>query len=280
MRIEEVFHVDSKHRKDLTQTTSNGYEWSIGKVIKNVSKIEVLYAEIPNSYYNVPLGRNYFRIQQIVSGTATIIRAAVTPGNYTTLTLPAAMQTAWASSAVNEDTGAAIVGNANVRFAINASTLKIEVSSTSSSVTGVVVPLTDGISYPFGLDNPNLTVNMNFAQGTPFTAGNSVRLASDTTIFLSIDELKGPRDSDVVLSPEGAGRVVSQKGIVGRFQMTSGPGEVNYFKDEFMVYAKHIPHSPPMHLHTLTVRWLNGFGDQIDFNGHDNSVLLRVTYDE
>lgn len=274
MHIEEVFHVDSKHRTNQNTTTSNGYQWSIGKVIKNVSKIEVLYAEIPNSYYNVPLGRNYFQIEQTVSGVETIIKAAVAPGNYTSLTLPLAMQTAWASSAVNVATGASVVGNTNVRFAVNASTLKIEVSSTDANVSGVIAPLLL-IGYPFGLDTRNW-----FTSTQPFVSGSSVRLASDTTLFLSIDELAGPRDSDIILSPEGAGRVVSQKGVVGRFQMTSGPGQVNYFKDEFMVYAKHIPQSPPTHLHTLTVRWLNGFGDEIDFNGHDNSVLLRITYNE
>ena len=261
MFIEEVFHVDSTHRQNLATTGSNGFVWEIGKVLKNVRKAEVLYAEVPNTHYNVPVGQNTFTMVQTVSGVASTVTATVTPGNYTTSTLPTAMGTAWTTAG----------GNANLTFSIDSTTLRLKVTSGSSTVHATIDPSL--WAFPFGMKG-TATIN---AVTTFYESTGVVRLSSDMVLFLSIDEFDGPRASDVVVSPDSG--PLAHKGILGRFQMTAGPNGINYFKDEFMTMSKNLPPSPPIHLQRLTVRWYDVHGNQIDFNGHDVSFLLRITYD-
>ena len=123
MFLEEVFHIDSQHRLNPTTTGTNGYTWEVGKLLKNVRKAEVLYAEVPNTHYNVPAGQNTFTMVQTVSGVASTVTATVTPGNYTTSTLPTAMDTAWAAAG----------GNVNLMFSIDSTTLRLKVTTVSST---------------------------------------------------------------------------------------------------------------------------------------------------
>ena len=55
---ELIVHSSNRTLTDSNKTTVNDYTWEIGKTLKNVIAIEVLYAEIPNSYYNLPSGSN------------------------------------------------------------------------------------------------------------------------------------------------------------------------------------------------------------------------------
>ena len=47
----------------------NDYTWGISRILKNVESIEVLYAEIPNSYYNIPEGSALSLALQVVVTT-------------------------------------------------------------------------------------------------------------------------------------------------------------------------------------------------------------------
>jgi hypothetical protein len=166
---------------------------------------------------------------------------------------------------------AAAGGNAAISFSIDTTTLRLKVTSGSSSVFVVIDPST--WSFPFGMKG-SATID---AVTTFYESTGVVRLSSDMVLFLSIDEFDGPRASDVVVSPDSG--PLAHKGILGRFQMTSGPNGINYFKDEFMTMSKNLPPNPPIHLQRLTVRWFDVHGNQVDFNNHDVSFLLRITYD-
>ena len=57
--------IHSAHRpfSDKNRSGNNNYKWPLGTVVKNIRKAEVMYAEIPNTYYSVPEGQNTIRFE-------------------------------------------------------------------------------------------------------------------------------------------------------------------------------------------------------------------------
>jgi hypothetical protein len=251
--------IDSRHRNDPHTTPPNNYKWDLGRVHMNCRTLEVLFAEVPGSIYNVPEDRNSFKITQTVGATTTTLTCSVTPGNYDKNTLLTAVNNAWTAAG----------GTSNLSFTLDAITEELVLSSTDASTTASTVA-TD-FAYPFGWHATG-TVPANGS----LRAGGMVRLAADASLYLFIPEV-GSGD-DIVFSPEG-GKLFG-RGLIGRFQMRAGSGMVNYFQDDLFAHKRKIQDNPSVSLSHLTIIWKNAFGDVVNFHGVDHSLFVKLTCDE
>jgi hypothetical protein len=262
MRTSHVLHVDSRHRVNYPNTGPNHYRWDIGKVLRNCDMIEVIYVELPGSMYNVPSTRNQFAVTQSTGGVDTKIVATVSPGNYDSTTIVTALNTAWTSAG----------GTTDLTFAVDSVTDQITATLSGSATHTVSFDSTDW-AYPFSW-------HYNGALATPgdtARAGGMLRLNHEMSLFLAIPETGSSCMDEIRFSPEGGN--VQTQGLIGRYQMRAGTGLVNYFQDELGIARRMIQHCDK-NMRYLTIRWLDGWGEEVDFNMVDHSMLIRLHYNE
>lgn len=90
--IPNVVAIDSRKRDDAFGTTSSSYTVALPHPYREAVSIEVVYADVPNSNYNVTTNNNlvYFRVADNIADPApgtdlTGIPVAITPGYYSTI---------------------------------------------------------------------------------------------------------------------------------------------------------------------------------------------------
>jgi hypothetical protein len=86
-----VINIDSRYREDYINTTPTDFKFTLMEPIKNVCKIRLLTAEIPNTEYSFSAVKKNtnFSIQPLdASGNVqTLITISITDGNYTAANL-------------------------------------------------------------------------------------------------------------------------------------------------------------------------------------------------
>ena len=251
----EYFHVDSKHREGgVYGTAPNFYRWRFPHTIRGVHRVEVLYAEIPNSQYNVPNGNIlYFQTAATLTGARTTYSISITPGNYNYATFETAINAALVPFSLTAD--------------VSESTGKLSLYGTGNYVWF----LPPSTSRCYGVSN---TFEGN---GSYCTSLNVVNLNSTMAYFLRIPEL-GQTHNDIHTS--GAMYGSNRPGVIGRFQNTGAPFDVNCYKNEFSVYFKKANPAFLLNLTEFTVEWIDTDGYGVDFNGADHSFFLKVTYED
>lgn len=265
--------IDSRNRNKTypsdSTTTVNNYKWDIGGVLKNVQSIEVLYAEIPNSYYNV-----YAAVSSFTWTVGTTTKTVTIPvGNYSAATIPAALNTAIAASG---SYGAIADVSQYLEFSLDATTdqLKLTAIQTLGSTT-VSLATAD---TPYWMAWTTSTVAGPVTLNNSWLGGATLRLGTEPCIYFAIEEIG--RNGERFNFGTNASRAlnIDHAHVLTRFQTPDGINFMNYFSNERNMHERHF--DEPFNLSTLTVQWLRPNGDLIDFNGADHSMHLRVIYDD
>lgn len=268
---ELIVHSSNRTLTESNKTTVNDYTWEIGKTLKNVIAIEVLYAEIPNSYYNVPSGSNKFVIT--VGGVAYTME--IPPGNYNNTNIATTMNTAL--SEVTLSVGS--YTNMGQLFEFGVDGIKDQLMmrhKVSHAVAGSITA--SSFAYPLGwLTDSSWTALV--ANDVRY-AGGTLRLASESAIYLAIQEL-GSRGSKYTFGANPTTSVnIDGDHVLTRFQTTGSINYMNYFNNKLNMHECHFDLYPPLHLSRLTIRFVRPDGSLINFNGYDHGLHLRVVYNE
>ena len=248
----------------------NDYTWTIGKTLKNVRAIEVLYAEIPK------LILQHLRRGKHVPnrGCGTI---AIPAGNYSNTTIATAMNTALSQVAFT------VAGLSNMsdlfEFAVDAAKnqlmIREKVSATLPGGCAIVAS-----TWPYALGWLNDFTMTSLVTNNVRYAGGILRLAAEPCIYLSIKEL-GTRGSRYTFGSNSLNAVhIDADHVLTRFQMSGSVNYMNFFNNELNMHERHFDASPPLHLQKLTFQFLRSDGTLIDFNGFDHGLHMRVVYDE
>lgn len=276
--------VDSRNRTRTSRNAStvNDYTWELGTVLKNVISIEVLYAEIPNTYYNVYAGQNSFTI--ILNGVEHVI--SIPNGNYNTGTLVVALEAALLATAVAWTGG---TGNETMATAFefaedtNAHSLilrtKVDNTANSFIVDAATFP------YSFGFENSigSVTTPETFSANKDYAAGSILRLGTEPCLFLSIAELSNHGKPRYNFGNNPSTSVaIDHSNVLTRFQTPDGHNHMNYFTNERNMHERHfgMGGEGPLHLSRLTIRFHRPHGELVDFNGMDHSMHMRIIYDD
>ena len=264
---ELAIHSSNREMTTENKTTVNNYTWKLGKVLKNVESIEVLYAEIPNSYYNIDARNNSY----VLTVNSTDYTIFIPPGNYTADTITTALNTTLSGVTV---TG---VGAAStlIAFSVDEPTSNLVAThSTNLAQSGALSQFPPGISW---LNDTSWTT---FVSGTKYYAGSILQLSAEPVLYLSIPQTSHHGSKYHFGNTSTKGIPIETDKVVTRFSLSGGINYMNFFTNERNMHERHFDGQPPLHLSNLTIRFLKPDGALVDFNGYNHSLHLRVVYNE
>lgn len=239
--ISYVF-VDSNNR---TQgDPSNSYRLELMSPLKNISKVELVSAKIPNSMYNVIIG------SIAINGVTSNIE----PGFYNPCGLSSVVP--GVQTEYNPDTG---------RFTF------------SSILSFTIEALSKDLQKCLGLSSGVKTSTTNSDGLYVVTSDSVVDMNVNDFIFLDIEELRSTSMVDCKVFTGNTMSASTINSVFAVIPLDVDPGCMKFFK-ETSDYKMSTSFTAPIGtLSRLTIRWLDRNGSPLNFNGlDDNSFVLRV----
>ena len=252
-----LLFADSKTRDVQLFPSGNSYVLHLTTPIKDIERVDLVSARVPNTMYNLTNGSNVLSINSS--------NVSINTGFYSVYGLAQALTLANATAEYLPDEGHFLFSSAT------SFTLYVH-----SQELATMLGLTSGTTYTSSL-----------ATGTdPGYAGKYivrsvtlVNMSLNEYIFLDIDELRTPSHVDTG-SLQGNTGTVSGSNANRNFapvMMDVGSGCIKNFH-EHKDYRVSVEYPEPIaSLQRLTVRWVDKSGNPLDFRGWDtNAFVLRI----
>jgi hypothetical protein len=289
----EIRHVfaSSENRNKNSYPAGNSYVLHLTTPIKDIEKVELIHASIPNTMYNLKDGSNVIGLSNIYTdntgGTDDLTFFSIPPGFYSASGLATELQ-----NAVNNTCAVSIsylsnegkylfsrptTGNTFSMYITSnvvADLLGFNAANTNSLIDSVSVPYSSSNVLPLYSDNTRYR-DKNFIK-----SDQVINMHPHEGIFLDIQELRTLFNEDAVSIPDNqelgfySGKNISRS--FGMIPMDVNSGEIKRFKKlsdyDYLIHYPQILNK----IDRLTVRWTDKNGDLVNFNGlEDNSFMLR-----
>ena len=255
---ERLVFADSVNRDAGLFPHGNSYVLHLTTPIKNIERVDLVSARVPNTMYNITDGSNIFAV-----GTTNV---SVRTGFYSAYGIAAAVTSnALATLDYLPDEGKFIFSNTGA-FSITIQ------SEEFSKIIGLSNGSTHSASLATNLD-PGYTGKYIVRSTT------MIDLTLNDYIFLDIDELRTPHNIDA-RAIDGTSGTVSGSNANRAFApviLDVGSGCIKNFHEN-KDYRVSVAYPEPINvLQRLTVRWYDKDGKLLDFRGWDtNAFVLRI----
>lgn len=243
-------YVDSRRR--VTGDYGNSYVLHIQTPLKNVSKVELVAATIPNTMYNITNGSNIFNTCSISNGfysVSSLISSVNDFGDTTRLTFLS-----------NEGK---FMFYSNVAFSITVNSVDFSRITGFTTTSSELAPSSMGLTYTgkYIIKSPSV------ANLKP----------SGEYVYLDIEELRRPFAIDAVTNVYNS----QSSTIFAVVPLDVSSGCLKTFK-EHTDYKISVEYPKPIDsIDRLTINWRDYEGTLINFNGvEDNSLILRFYEEE
>ena len=256
--------VDSKNRDTSLYATGTSYTLHLTTPIKNVTRVDLVSARVPNTMFNLPDGSNVFAM----SGS----NVSVNPGFYSAYDL--------ATAVTNQ-------GSVTLDY------LAPEGKFVFSSATSFTIQIwSSDFSRLVGLEKNKLynssaatILDPNYAGLEILKSGTMANLNLNEYVFLDIDELKTPWNLDAKAMDNSKGTFVGTNAtrMFAPIIMDVSSGCIKNFHENRDYRVCTWYPEPIGTLSRLTINWYDKDGTPLNFRGWDtNAFLLRlyVTEDE
>lgn len=265
-----IVYADSNQRDQGLYPSGNSYTLHLTNPIKNVSRVDLVSAIVPNTMYNLTQGTNVLLIDDKWN-------VSLNPGFYSTCTL------------TNEFNNSGQVSSNVASLAYLCSEGRFIFYGDISNVTCQTSEISQLLGLPLGkTQSVTMASSPVYANNAAYVGANNyvkstsiVNMNLNEYVWLDINEFRTPRTLD-------ARRLITSNNVwttLGNTASTSfalipmdvQAGTVKSFKEHFD-YSMSIEF--PSRLDSfdrLTIRWLDRNGNVLNFNGLDtNSFTLRV----
>lgn len=273
----KTLFVSSENRDTTLYPDGNSYVLHINTPIKEIRRVELLHASVPNTLYNVTNGSNVFGIQATADNQGdAYIYFSIPEGFYSGSGLATEI-----TNAVNNLT------NVTVNYLSNEGKFLFSRPTASSGTFSLIINTTEmqdvlGLSSETNSSNVaaetsgeiTLYSNNTRYDGKEFIKSSTiVNLHPNEGIFLDILELRTPYTEDAK-DLDNSGQ--SMRRSFGLIPMDANGGNIKRFK-KTTDYDLVIDYTYPIQkLDRLTVNWVDRNGQIVNFNGaNDNSFMLR-----
>ena len=271
--------VSSENRDTALYPNGNSYTLHLTTPIKDISKVELLHASVPNTMYNLTNGSNVVAFSNATSSIGDPLTYFSLPvGFYGATVLSETIQNAVSntSNIVVDylEAEGKFLFTRNISpdgpFQMAPGTLemaKLLGFDDTATLTSTNVAVETDLNLPLYSDNL-LYRGKEFIKST-----NVVNLNANEGVFLDIEELRTIFNEDAK-SLTGIGQTMARS--FGLIPMDVTGGAVKRFK-KFSDYDMSIEYTNPIRkLERLTVKWVDKNGQLLNFNGlNDNSFILR-----
>jgi hypothetical protein len=252
--------VDSKNRNVTLFPNGNSYVLHLTTPIKNVARVDLVSARVPNTMYNLTNGANIF-----TKGVSTTV--SLNPGFYSAYTLAAAVT---ADGTLTLD----YLANEGRMVFSSSNPFTLTINSTEFAA---MVGLTTGTLY-----NIATTATVLDPGYTGKYIQKSVTLVDfslNEYVFLDIEELRTPWNLDAKSIDSNTGTFSGSNStrMFAPVVMDVGSGCIKNFHEnkDYLVQATYP--EPISSLQRLTIRWYDKTGNLLDFKGwNTNAFVLRL----
>jgi len=291
--IRNIF-CSSESRNITNSPSGNSYTLHLTTPIKDIYKVELLFASVPNTLFNLTNGSDVIAFSNLLttqgvagsSSTTDMTFFSIPKGFYSSASLSTEI-----TNAVSNNTGISVTylvsegkflfnrsttGNTFSMYS-NTSELSTLLGFTSSN-TNVLIN-SSNVSVETDLNLPLYSDNSRYRDKNFLKSDHVANLNPNEGIFLDIEELRTQYNEDAVGLDGGSSGTYSGQNMArsfGLIPMDVSSGQIKKFKktSDFDFAIDYT--SPIEKLSRLTVRWVDKNGNVVNFNGiNDNSFLLR-----
>ena len=268
--MERLVYVDSTNRDTTIYPDGSSYTLHLTDVVKNVSRVDLVAAKVPNTLYNLTSGSNVLTY----TGISTVSNVFLDPGFYSGYGIQAELtnsSNALVAYQFLPDEGKFLV------FSAGAFTVRFH-SSELAKMTGFE-PATTYTSQPASGD-PVYQNNPQYASYYIIKSPMGVDLTVNEFVFLDIQELRTPTmlDTKPMNARTGTFSGSNARRTFAMIQMDVSSGCIKNFK-ECHDYRISIFYPEPINsVDRLTVTWYDKNGQQLNFEGFDNNAFVLRFY--
>ena len=291
IEIKNLF-VASENRDTNLYPYGNTYTLHLTTPIKEIKKVELVYASIPNTIYNITDGSNIIAFSNLTTSyepnSANLTYFSIPVGFYNASGLAFEIQ-----NAVSNITGISVTYLANEgKFLISRPTTPFsmyivtpELAKVLGFSTTNVIP-SSNVATPApapGLIVPLYCDNSRYRDKNFIKSDKLVDLNVDEGIFLDIKELRTPLNQGAVSILQSGNSIFNSSVIDRTFGMipTDVPtGSIKRFKQSSDYNFEVTYPYPIQRLDRLTISWVDIRGNTVNFNGYDDNSFLLKLYSE
>lgn len=253
-------YVDSRRR---SEPFGNAYTLFIQNPLKNVTKVELVSATVPNTIYNITYGVNIFSLNQTTN-------CSIANGFYSTNCLIDAVN----KSQIGSDVSLAFLCEEGKFIFHSSSEFRIDIFSDEFlNVSG----------FGSNVLVSNLATTSNGVYSSTYLGKNFVKASNVANfktcgeyIYLDIDELRRPHSIDAVNNVYNS----QSSTIFAIIPLDVSSGCIKTFK-ELTDYKVSIDYPKPIdQIDRLTIEWKDFDGKIVNFNGVDENALILRFYEE
>jgi hypothetical protein len=258
---ERLLFADSQNRDVTLYPEGNSYILHLTRPLRNVERVDLVSARVPNTMYNLTDGSNVLTL----NGTSNI---SLNTGFYSAYTLAAAVTAATSNvPALNY-----LASEGHYLFT-NPSSFSIKIRSSELAVMLGMVAGVDLASALASVTDPMYS-GLNVLRSSTL-----VDFSLNDYVFLDVDELKTPFHVDTG-AIQGTTGTISGSNANRAFApiiMDVGSACIKNFHEN-KDYRVSVDYPEPINsLQRLTVRWIDRDGNLLNFRGwNTNAFVLRV----
>lgn len=281
--VKNIF-VSSMNRDLAMYPHGNSYTLHLTNPIKNVGRVELVYGSIPNTMYNLTQNTNFISFSNIVTGQdpTKLVSFTLPQGFYGAAGLSQELN--FAASNITGITCSFLPNEGKFLFTRpigNPFCVKFNTYE-AARLMGFEpdVPLySSNVSYPSSVSSVDVYQDHSTYRNKEFIKSSKVfSLNPNDAVFLDIQELRTVCNEDAHSISGSTGTYSGQNMTrsFGLIPVDVGSGGIVHF-NKGTNYDLMISYPYPIQkIERLTIRWINKYGQTLNFNGlEDNSFLLR-----
>jgi hypothetical protein len=268
-------YVTSTNRDVIKYPYGNSYTLYLSTPIKDITNVELLYAAIPNTMYNLTYGTNVIGFTSNV--TSSIIMNTLSLGFYSATGLGQAIVNATFTSSNVAITY--LTNEGKFLFTRNNAFSMTIATAEMASLLG----FSSQVPFPFTATAVNASIDPNYANNLVYQnkwyikSQVVVDLNVNDSVFLDIQELRTIYNN---CTPQGNPLDTTNNNTANRsfglIPMDVVSGSIKHFKKSNDFNSDVDYTYPIMKLDRLTISWTDKNGNLLSFNGaEDNCIILR-----
>jgi len=257
MSTQRLLFADSKNRDVQLYPSGNSYVLHLTTPIKDIERVDLVSARVPNTMYNLTRGSNVISINSS--------NVSINPGFYSVYGLAQALTTTSLTLEYLPDEGHFLFSSA-ASFTV----------FIHSQELATMLGLTRGVLYTSALAGPT---DPAYASKHILRSSTLVDMSLNEILSLDIDELRTPShvDTGALVSSSGTVSGSNTNRSFAPIMLNVASGCIKTFTEngDYRVSVEYP--EPIASLQRLTIQWVDRSGNPVNFQGWDaNAFVLRI----